>query len=143
MVKDVVKSKYRMIDMWSSVWGGSSTRKSLRRQRRKTQSVDKKHTNRYMWSRTQNEMMIMWSCWFHKITKAKPRLESNCYEAWFLGRSYCNSCLMYCQVLFRLIMAVVIVRARVWRFQIIVNICRIIAFKVFSYQTPFARFDFL
>ena len=32
MVKDVVKSEYRVIDMWSWFWGGRSARKSLRRQ---------------------------------------------------------------------------------------------------------------
>ena len=61
MVKDVVKSEYRMIDMWSSVWGGRSAQKLLRRQRRKTYRVQKKHTNLHMWSASQKEMINMWS----------------------------------------------------------------------------------
>ena len=61
MVKDVVKSEHRMIDMWSSVWGGRSARNLLRRQRRKTYRVQNKHTNLHMWSVSQKEMINMWS----------------------------------------------------------------------------------
>ena len=44
MVKDVVKSEYRMIDMWSLLF-------------------DAKHARNYtdMWSALQEEMITMWS----------------------------------------------------------------------------------
>ena len=61
MVKDVVKSKYQMIDMWSCFRGGSSTRKLLHRWRKNVWRVEKKHTNRYMWSISWKEMITMWS----------------------------------------------------------------------------------
>ena len=61
MVKDVVKSEYRMIVMWSWFWGGRSAQKSLLRQRRKTYRVQKKHTNLHMWSTIWKEMINMWS----------------------------------------------------------------------------------
>ena len=61
MVKDVVKSECRMIVMWSSFWGGRSAQKLLRRQRRKAPRIEKKHTNRYMWSNSYREMITMWS----------------------------------------------------------------------------------
>ena len=38
MVKDVVKSEYRMIDMWSSFWGGRSARKLLHRWKKRMES---------------------------------------------------------------------------------------------------------
>ncbi len=69
MVKDVVKSECQMIDMWSSVWGGRSARKSLRRKRRNLQSAEKKHTNCHMWSSSRKEMITMWS----EMSAAKSR----------------------------------------------------------------------
>ena len=57
MVKNVVKSEYRMIVMWSWFWGGRSAQKSLRRQKRKMPSAEKKHTNSYMWSTIWKEMI--------------------------------------------------------------------------------------
>ena len=42
-------------------WGGRSTRKSIRRQRRIAQRAEKKHTNCYMWSNSYREMINMWS----------------------------------------------------------------------------------
>lgn len=61
MVKDVVKSECRMIDMWSCFRAGSSTRKSLRRQRRNIYSAEKKYADRHMWSNSYREMINMWS----------------------------------------------------------------------------------
>ena len=61
MVKDVVKSKYRMIDMWSSFLGEKYISKSLIRQRRTTQKAAKKHTNCRMWSARQKTSETMWS----------------------------------------------------------------------------------
>ena len=61
MVKDVVKSEYRMIVMWSWFWGGRSARKLLRRQRRNAQRSEKKYTNSHMWSTVRKEMISMWS----------------------------------------------------------------------------------
>ena len=61
MVKDVVKSEYRMIDMWSSFWGGRSAWNFLRRQRRNISRSEKKHANCHMWSSSRKEMITMWS----------------------------------------------------------------------------------
>ena len=49
MVKDVVKSEYRMIVMWSLIWDGRSTQKFLRRQRRNrpTAVCGQLHTERW------------------------------------------------------------------------------------------------
>ena len=44
-----------------SFGGGRSTRKLLHRWRKNVWRVEKKHTNRYMWSNSYREMITMWS----------------------------------------------------------------------------------
>ena len=85
MVKDVVKSEYRVIDMWSSFLGGRSDRKSLLRQRRNLQRAKNKHTNRHMSSTIRKEMISTdielccthgrWKCSHHYVYKT-PRHDS-------------------------------------------------------------------
>jgi 3-oxoacyl-ACP reductase-like protein len=55
MVKDVVKSEYRMIDMWSLLF-------------------DAKHARNYadMWSALQEEMITMWSGDNHAAKSREP-----------------------------------------------------------------------
>ena len=81
MVKYVVKSEYRMIDMWSRFWGGRSARKSLRRQKRnarersvKADRAKNEHTNHHMWSTSYREMINMWS---DKISSKEHRTPSS------------------------------------------------------------------
>ena len=50
MVKNVVKSEYRMIGMWSWFWGGRSARNLLRWQRMIAPRTEKEHANQHMWS---------------------------------------------------------------------------------------------
>ena len=61
MVKDVVKSKYRMIVMWSGLGAVEALENLLRRQRRNLQRAEKIHTIRNMWSISWKEMITMWS----------------------------------------------------------------------------------
>ena len=90
MVKDVVKSECRMIDMWSCFWGGRSARKLLRRKRRIASRTEKKHTNRYMWSTSYREMINMWS------DKIDQQIAEN-YLVLLLQMLYCNLELHDCQ----------------------------------------------
>ena len=88
MVKDVVKSKYRMIDMWSWFWGGRSARKLLRRQRMIASRTEKEHANQHMWSNSYREMINMWSGRVENTFFLLPQV------------LYCNLELRLCQVLF-------------------------------------------
>ena len=85
MVKNVVKSKYRMIVMWSCFGGGRSARKFLRRQRRNAQRSEKKYTNSHMWSASQKGMINMWSGRAENTYILLPQV------------LYCNSCEGLCQ----------------------------------------------
>ena len=94
MVKDVVKSEYRMIDMWSWFWGGRSARNLLRRQRMIAPRTEKEHANQHMWSNSYREMINMWS--ERSATQSRE-------VKWFvllLQVLYCNSREGLCQAPF-------------------------------------------
>ena len=90
MVKDVVKSEYRMIVMWSLVWGGRSARKSLRRQRKNLgESREETHQLLYVVNSTKRNDK-------HVVRKIKqPRAEN--YLVLLLQMLYCNLELHDCQ----------------------------------------------
>ena len=61
MVKDVVKSKYRMIVMWSSVSGVVEAHENCSAGRKEKCRAEKKHTDRHVWSASSKELINMWS----------------------------------------------------------------------------------
>jgi hypothetical protein len=78
MVKNVVKSEYRMIDMWSCF----QTVEALENCSAGRKKAEKKHSNLHMWSTPQKEMINMWS------------EQSGSYEQGTASSSFCRCCIV-------------------------------------------------